>query len=69
MTELKTLKDIPSSPNEDDYTDHSSYYRDISLRQEAIKWIKHIQKECNLAGIPKELGETTNIIWIKYFFN
>ena len=45
MTELKTLKDIPSSPNEDDYTDHSSYYRDISLRQAAIKWIKEFQSE------------------------
>ena len=66
MTELKTLKDIPSSPNEDDYTDHSSYYRDISLRQEAIKWIK-------LLGTTTENEVTEENVaisdWIKHFFN
>ena len=40
---LKTLKDVPSSLNEDDYTDHSKYYQDKQLKQEAIKRAKHFQ--------------------------
>jgi len=78
MTELETLKDIPSSPNEDDYTDHSSYYRDISLKQAAIKWIKEL--EIKSQDVPDfgnpysdfcctEGGYHEVINFIKYLFN
>ena len=40
---LKTLKEISSSPNEEDYTDHSRYYRDVILKQNIIEDIKMIE--------------------------
>ena len=43
LKSLKTLKEIPSGPNEEDYTDHSRYYRDIILKQNIIEDIKMIE--------------------------
>lgn len=78
MTELKTLKEIPSV-----LTDDIVAIDRVTVRQEAIKWIKEIRNlvHYNLTGKGKEncclsldtLNETGKEIdgtdWIKNFFN
>jgi len=62
---LKTLKDIPSSPNEDNYQDHSRYYQDKDLKKEAIKWVKFYQK----GDENTEEDRQWLRMWIMKFFN
>ena len=76
MSELKTLKEL----EKETYTkelDQNKVINSTLLRQEAIKWMKHILTD-NKFGIAKQLHlskeeyfmcEASVKEWIKYFFN
>ena len=79
MTELKTLKEIATE------TEMVNYFEDIKefdikritrvvkgrTKQEAIKWIKDLQKGFNYLNDPNETTQNYFAIirWIKHFFN
>ena len=64
MTELKTLKDLKGRfPNWS-----INVISAIQLKQEAIKWVKHIIKSKNLGSL-YIIRDAEDIKWIKHFFN
>lgn len=81
MTELKTLKDIVNASDFYDAEEgrkHNLKSED-DLRKEAIKWIKHFQKEIakfekltlatKLAKEYEQIERITKRDWIMMFFN
>lgn len=83
MTELKTLKDLSilkrGRRRED--TDRTGLYDMMivgeysticfpdQLREEAIKWVKHIYNDARLEHRPLNDKDKHEIDWIKHFFN
>lgn len=66
---LKTLKDLKffwKNPKNKKVVEYVEY---PDLKQEAIKWVKKLQKEADLFSMPAMLGERDSVIEFKNFFN
>jgi len=68
VTRLKTLKDIKTIIEDDDYSCGFDCCKD-KIRQEAIKWIKFDIEECNKISdcYAKKIFDLTNKVWMKRF--
>ena len=67
MTELKTLKDIKHLVEREEGLPDYEAVDILTLRAEAVKWIKGFDNSTDFEGFTDYGGEITS--WIKHFFN
>jgi len=67
MTELRTLKDIKHLVEREEGLPDYEAVDILTLKAEAVKWIKGFDNSTDFEGFTDYGGEITS--WIKHFFN